>query len=159
MTSDQIAIADYSNTNNTLVCSDELCYPDPSDPKSAYTSYGVNKGQGFAWFALDSYEVFWRCVVRDEAKEALYDIVKTNETQNSTAAGDIAEQLTPENEVTDALKGGYNFWSNLYGDLWTARYYILGIGFGVSLVRLFTDAFHCCFYLFLFHHHDLLHLF
>ncbi|KAL3792860.1 hypothetical protein HJC23_004785 [Cyclotella cryptica] len=141
VTSDQISIADYSNTNNTLVCTQELCYPDPSDPKTAYTSYGVNKGQGFAWFALDTYEVLWRCVVRDDAKEALYEIVKTNETENSTSPTDLANQIIPENQVTQAVKGGYNFWSNLYGDLWMARYYILGLGFGASLILGFLYSF------------------
>ena len=135
VTEDQISIADYSNSNNTLSCTEELCYPDPSDPKSAYTSYGVNKGQGFAWFALDSYEVLWRCVVRDEAKNALYNVVKTNDTDNAVAPSDLAAQLVPENQITELMKGGYSVWSNLYGDLWTAKYYILGIGFGVSLVR------------------------
>lgn len=142
VTTDQIAIADYSKSNNSLSCTEELCYPDPSDPKSAYTSYGVNKGQGFAWFALDSYEVLWRCVVSDDAKQALYDVATTNETDTTVAPSDfLAETLIPENQVTEAFKGGYNFYSNLYGDLWTSRYYILGIGFGVSLVLGFTYAF------------------
>ena len=136
VTTDQIAVADYSKANNSLTCTQELCYPDPSDPQSAYNSYGVNKGQGFAWFALDSYEVLWRCVVRDEAKEALYAVAKTNETEDTTSAADVfADAIIPESQVTEAFKGGSTFFVNLYGDLWLARYYILGIGFGASLVR------------------------
>lgn len=90
---------------------------------------------------MDSYEVLWRCVVRDDAKEALYEVAKTNDTDNSIAPSDLAGAVVPENQVTEAFKGGYNFYSNLYGDLWTSRYYILGIGFGVSLVLGFIYAF------------------
>lgn len=74
-------------------------------------------------------------MVRDDAKEALYQIVKNNETNNTLSPSDLAKELVPENQVTEAVKGGYNFWSNLYGDLWMTRYYILGLGFGASLVR------------------------
>ena len=84
---------------------------------------------------MDTYEVLWRCVVTDVAKEALYEIFKTNETNNSMSPSDLAKQFMPENQVTQTVKSGYSFWSNLYGDLWMARYYILGLGFGASLVR------------------------
>jgi hypothetical protein len=64
----------------------------------------------------------------------LEKIVNPNNEANLTAVTD----LVPKNEN---LKQGYNFWSNLYGDLWVARYFILGLGFGAPLVVGFLYSF------------------
>ena len=125
VTSDDIHVADYSASNDSLTCTQELCYPD-DDPEKSYTSWGVNRGNGFAYYALDTYEVLWRCVSTDEANDALQKIVNPNGATNVSI-----DELT--NNGT--FKQGYNFWSNLYADLWLARYFILGLGFGAPLVR------------------------
>ena len=39
-----ISMADYSSSNNTLSCTEALCYPN-GNPESAYTSFGVNQGK------------------------------------------------------------------------------------------------------------------
>ncbi len=131
-----IDIADYSNTNNTLVCTADLCYPNTDDPTSSYTSIGVNGGRGFAYYALDTYEVMWRCVFRDDATKKLNEIVNPKTSNNFTA--EVVEDITTQN---DHIKQGYDIWHNLFGDLWETRYFILGLGFGAPLVRRAQQVF------------------
>jgi len=126
ITSDDIAIADYSYSNETLECTETLCYPD-NNPEKSFTSYGVNMGKGFAYYAMDTYELMWRCVFTDEARDTLDAIVNPNDEYNLTA---VIDTMATQNEK---IKQGYNIWSNLYSDLWVARYYILGLGFGAPL--------------------------
>ena len=127
-TQSKIDMADYSNGNNTLVCTSDLCYPESDDPTSSYTSSGVNGGKGFAYYALDTYEVMWRCVFRDEATKKINSIV--NPTNNNFTT-EVVEDMTTQNEH---IKQGYDIWHNLFGDLWETRYFILGLGFGAPLV-------------------------
>jgi len=127
ITTDDIAMADYSYNNDTLACTETLCYPN-NDPEQSFTSYGVNMGKGFSYYAMDTYELMWRCVFTDEARDALDAVVNPNNENNLTSViGTMASQ-------NEQIKEGYNIWSNLYGDLWVARYYILGLGFGTPLV-------------------------
>ncbi|KAK1743284.1 choline transporter-like family protein [Skeletonema marinoi] len=127
ITSDDIAIADYSYNNDTLACTETLCYPN-GDPEESFTSYGVNMGKGFSYYAMDTYELMWRCVFTDEARDAVDAIVNPNDQNNLTS---VIDTMATQNEQ---IKQGYSIWNNLYGDLWVARYYILGLGFGAPLV-------------------------
>ena len=133
ITKDDIDIADYSVNNDTLTCTEALCYPN-NNPESSFVSYGVNQGKGFAYYALDTYEVMWRCVFRDEATDVLDPIVNPN--QNNFTEDVISMATQNEN-----IKKGYSLWNNLFGDLWVTRYFILGLGFGAPLVVGFFYAF------------------
>ena len=126
ITNESIAIANYSTSNHTLTCTEQRCYPE-GDPEYSYQSYGVNSGNGFAFYALDTYEVLRRCVVRDGGIEKLNAIVDPN---GNNFANDIIDQVTQHENI----KKGYDVWHNLYGDLWVSRYFILGLGFGAPLV-------------------------
>jgi len=134
VTAKQISVANYSASNNTLTCTEDRCYPN-NEPELSYTSDGVNHGKGFAYYALDTYEVMWRCVFRDEATDKLNGIVNPNKN-NFTE--DVIDIMAAQNEH---IKQGYDFWHNLFGDLWVTRYYLLGLGFGVPLVVGFLYAF------------------
>ena len=132
ITNEDIAVADYSGSNDTLTCTADLCYPN-NDPEQSYTSSGVNRGKGFAYYALDTYEVMWRCVFTDDATAAV-DAIVIPEGDNYTQ--DLIDDMATQNE---AIKEGYNFWQNLFGDLWICRYFILALGFGLPLVsRIIT---------------------
>mmetsp|Transcript_627 Transcript_627/g.1147 ORF Transcript_627/g.1147 Transcript_627/m.1147 type:complete len:656 (-) Transcript_627:236-2203(-) len=130
ITSEVISIADYSG-NDTLQCTEALCYPG-NDPERSFTSFGVNQGKGYAYYAMDTYEVLWRCLFTEEARTELETMINPNGNNNISMI-----------ELTNStyLKQGYNFWSNLYGDLFLTRYYILGLGFGATIVIGFTYAF------------------
>ena len=95
-----IDIADYSVNNDTLTCTESLCYPN-NDPESSYTSYGVNRGKGFGYYALDTYEVMWRCVFRDEATDKLDAIVAPN---GDNFTQDMLEMATDQNENIKAVR-------------------------------------------------------
>lgn len=133
ITKNDIDIADYSGNNDTLTCTESLCYPN-NNPASSFTSYGVNHGKGFAYYALDTYELMWRCVFRDEATDVLDPIVNPN---NMNFTEDMIDMATQNENIIQ----GYNLWHNLFGDLWTTRYFILGLGFGAPLVVGFFYAF------------------
>mmetsp|Transcript_14870 Transcript_14870/g.25406 ORF Transcript_14870/g.25406 Transcript_14870/m.25406 type:complete len:555 (+) Transcript_14870:337-2001(+) len=134
VTNNSIAVADYSVNNDTLTCTDELCYPN-NDPVQSFKSDGVSGGKGFAYYALDTYEVMWRCVFKDNATDTLDAIVNPN---GDEFAADVVDMATDMNEN---IKQGYDFWHNLFGDLWVSRYFILGLGFGAPLVVGFFYAF------------------
>lgn len=134
VTEANVSVADYASLgNNTLECTDALCYPD-GNPESSYNSFGVMRGNGFAYYALDTYEVFWRCVFRDEATEKLDGIVNPN---GNNFTQDVISMATQNENI----KAGYDVWHNLFGDMWTSRYFILGLGFGAPLVLGFVYAF------------------
>lgn len=126
VTDADISVANYSAlSNNTLVCTADLCYPD-GDPERAYVSAGVSRGKGFSWFAVDTYELMWRCVFTDEGTAALNAVV--NPSGNDT---DPIIDMATQNEN---IRAGYDVWHNLFGDLWVTRYYILAFGFGAPIV-------------------------
>jgi len=129
-----ISVADYSSSNNTLDCSNTLCYPDYNDPTSSLTSIGVNQGKGFAYYALDTYEVLWRCVFREEATDKLDAIVAPN-------GSNLTEDLINQATQNEHIKKGYSISQNLTNDLWISRYYILALGFGAPIVIGFIYAF------------------
>ena len=128
VTDADISVADYSSTNNTLKCTLDMCYPD-GDPEQAYTSAGVNEGKGFASFAVDTYELMWRCVFTDEGSAALNAIINPNGGSNNGT--DPIIDMATQNE---SIKKAYDVWHNLFADLWVTRYYILAFGFGFPLV-------------------------
>lgn len=133
VTSEDISVADYSGNNDTLTCTDALCYPS-GEPEQSYVSPGVNRGKGFAYYALDTYEVMWRCVFRDEATEKLNAIV-------NPSGDDFNEDIIDMATQNERIKQGYGLWNNLFGDLWASRYFILALGFGAPLVVGFFYAF------------------
>ncbi|KAL7547692.1 hypothetical protein ACHAWF_010968, partial [Thalassiosira exigua] len=135
LAANKIRMADYASaSNDTLECTEKLCYP-YGDPQQSYQSYGVNRGKGFAYYALDTYELMWRCVFTDEATEKLDAIVMPEGEGNLTR--DVVDMATQNEDI----KRGYNLWHNLFGDLWITRYFILGLGFGAPLVVGFVYAF------------------
>jgi len=112
-----IDIANYSTSSDKVSCTQSLCYPDPTDPPSSWTSRGINEGFGFAYYAGDTYEVLLRCYYTVDAEQEISDAVN---------AGDNTG-LVPDEDI-------YDFFNKLYADLWVARYYVLGFGFGFALV-------------------------
>lgn len=115
--SKSLQMADYSNSSNTLFCTDDLCFPNNSTVDS-WTSRGVNQGYGFAFYVASTYELLYRCYLTDDAEQRIREL--TNNTNMASEVG-IANDL-------------YSFWNKLYTDLWLARYYIFGFGCGVSLL-------------------------
>eukprot|EP00585_Thalassiosira_rotula_P006890 CAMPEP_0196143382 /NCGR_PEP_ID=MMETSP0910-20130528/13213_1 /TAXON_ID=49265 /ORGANISM="Thalassiosira rotula, Strain GSO102" /LENGTH=659 /DNA_ID=CAMNT_0041404827 /DNA_START=380 /DNA_END=2359 /DNA_ORIENTATION=+ len=133
VTEEDIDMADYSTSNNTLDCTESLCYPD-GNPESSYNSFGVMQGNGFAYYALDTYQVFWRCVFTDEGTEKLNPIVNPNGDRFKEDVIDMATQ-------NENIKEGYDVWHNLFGDMWTSRFFILALGFGAPIVVGFFYTF------------------
>jgi len=70
----------------------------------------VNRGKGFAYYALDTYEVMWRCVFTDDGTDVLDPIVNPN---NDNFTDDVISSMTEQNEH---IKEGYSLWNNLFGD-------------------------------------------
>eukprot|EP00540_Astrosyne_radiata_P020165 CAMPEP_0116832522 /NCGR_PEP_ID=MMETSP0418-20121206/5939_1 /TAXON_ID=1158023 /ORGANISM="Astrosyne radiata, Strain 13vi08-1A" /LENGTH=579 /DNA_ID=CAMNT_0004461893 /DNA_START=77 /DNA_END=1816 /DNA_ORIENTATION=+ len=117
-----IQVGDYMGSPDALECSDRLCYPNGTDLEASWRSAGVNEGFGFAFYAADSYPLLWRCILTTEATSRVRELVRDNST------------LT-------AAEAGHNFWNDLYADIWTARWHVLGFGFAVSLLVSFGYIF------------------
>lgn len=116
-----IEMGDYSNSSDALFCTEDLCFPN-NDPTQSWQSDGVDEGNGFAYYVGDSYPWLSRCYLTDAAEESIASQVLANATLSQ---GDDT----------------YEFFNKLFGDLWTAREYILGFGFCVALVVSFCYIF------------------
>jgi len=120
---DFVQIADYSTSNYTIACTEETC---DTDPNTSWSSEGINGGFGFAWYAVDSFEILGtRCVSNPNAVEELKSIV-TNSTSD----------LSDNENLNEAQL----FFAHLYGDVYEARWFILGFGIGVAMVIGFLYA-------------------
>jgi len=76
-------------------------------------------GKGYAYYAVDTYEVFWRCVFNDKALDQLNEVVAPN---GSNFTEDVISTFTSQSEY---VKQGYGIWENLFNDLWLSRYDVL----------------------------------
>uniref|UniRef100_A0A7S4J5U8 Choline transporter-like protein n=1 Tax=Odontella aurita TaxID=265563 RepID=A0A7S4J5U8_9STRA len=136
---DAIQMADYSYSPDAKSCTEgaggiSTCYPF-DNARLSWTAPGFNRGFGYAYYALDTVEVLKRCIPNLDAIEKLKTETQWSvEVQNKTNATGEADWL----QIVD--EGG-SFWGNLFADLWTARYWIFGFGFGVSLAVGFVYAF------------------
>ena len=110
---DFVQIGNYSTTEDVLYCSQEKCFPDLDDPWSSWTSDGVRRGYGYAFYAGDTYELLWRCYYTTEAEKQIEKAIGFD--------GDL-----------DIIDDATAVWNRLFADMYTARKYILGFGFGLS---------------------------
>ena len=133
VTDDDIAVADYSASNNTHQCDKEVCYPGGL-PVASYNSYGVNAGHGFAFYALDTHEVFRRCIVNEAAAEKVHAVV---DPFRGNFTADLVDQITGQSEL---LTQAWAVWDNLFVDVWIARKFVLGLGFITPLVSRHARA-------------------
>jgi Plasma-membrane choline transporter len=122
---DFVEVGDYSNSNNSIACTDAACFPN-SSPQLSWVSEGIRESYGYAYYVADTYELLWRCYETSEAEARIEALV--------TVGGNGTNSLQVTDEAT-------KFFTKLYGDLWAARKYILGFGFGVSVVISFMYIF------------------
>eukprot|EP00980_Cylindrotheca_fusiformis_P012449 scaffold3054_cov129-Cylindrotheca_fusiformis.AAC.13 len=106
------------DTNN-FQCTEDICWG--GSIEASWSTSGINKGYGFAYYLADSFPLFQRCFLTSDARERISDL--TNSKNDLDAVG-----------ISDEFEKANNLISHLYGDVWTARNYIIGFGFGVSLV-------------------------
>lgn len=121
-----IEVADYSASNDSIACTNDLCFPNNSTEES-WTSRGINQGYGFAYYVATTYELLYRCYLTSDAEDRIQVLTgnKVNTTGNGTSSD--LQQVGAVNDL-------YNFWNKLYSDLYIARFYIFGFGCGVSLL-------------------------
>jgi len=115
---DYVSVANYSQAKRLRTCNKTTC---PTDPASSWTSEGINMDEGFATYAVSTFEIVkHRCLANPEALLKIMDQV-ANTTEDS---------LT--DQVLDKAGIG-NFINHLYADLFVARYYVFLIGFLLSM--------------------------
>lgn len=115
---DYISMPDYTNATGVLSCTEDDC---PTDPSQSWASSGIRKGNGFAWYAVDTIEVLGnRCISNPSALDELKEQIWTSDD-------------TPVFDL-DGLNETRSVWSNLYGDLYEARYHIMLFGCVLSMV-------------------------
>jgi len=126
--SDFIQIGDYSNSSDALSCinddGEDVCFPGgPDNFIESWTSPGIDQGiRGFAFYAASTYDLLDRCYLTSDAAEKIDKLVANNK---GTARASLVD--------SDYADEFYNFWNKLFGDLYVARKYVLGFGFGVSM--------------------------
>jgi len=103
-----IQIADYSDSNNTVSCTADTCFPN-NDPVQAFSSnQGINQGYGYAFYLLDTRPFLNRCLPTIESFQAI---------QNATGMSVL--------DVAQLDQAG--FYQRFYSDCWRARAWILGL--------------------------------
>lgn len=112
---DFVQVADYSSSENVRFCTEEACYPS-GEPQLSWVSEGVRQGLGYSFYVGDTYDALWQCFLTDEANSRITELVESDGTRGLAIADDASK-----------------FFTQLYGDLWTAGYYVLAFGFGVSV--------------------------
>ena len=113
-----LKVANYSQAENVLSCTPDDCYPNDS-VEDSWTSKGIDRGLGYAYYVGDTYPLFRRCYLTSDTE------VEIAELTGSLSTKPLAFVNPWQSHA---------FWTNFYGDLWTARSLILGFGFGVSLL-------------------------
>lgn len=124
LATDFVKVGDYGNSTNALACDDDTCFPNDS-PSESWTSDGISQGYGFAYYVADTYELLYRCYLTDAAEERIRELVGADE--NDTGL--------------DIVNDAFGLWSELYADVYTARKYVFGCGFGLSLGVSFVYIF------------------
>lgn len=120
---DFLSVADYSNSEHVKVCDTTNCN---TDPQFSWLSPGILAGNSYAFYAVDTFEVLGtRCLSNPNALLKINDEV-------------YIPDLNPIN--MESLSSAQDFFTNLYGDIYTARYYVLGFGLGASLILGFLYA-------------------
>lgn len=119
--------ANYTGSEDALFCDEESCFPDSDDPSASWSSRGVRRGFGYAYYAGDTYELLWRCYY-----------TTTAERQIEQALGGASDSGIGNLEIVNDATA---VWNRLFADLYAARKYVLGFGFGVSLAVSFTYIF------------------
>lgn len=120
---DYVKVADYSNASDVMSCTDETCW-DTNLYRSPF-SPGVRLGYGYAFYAGTTYGVLGRCYMTTRAIERIEEQMDFEIASTAQIASDLLG--------VSALNDVYAFWNRVFADLWTARAYVLGFGFGVSL--------------------------
>lgn len=120
---DYVRVADYSNASDVMSCTDAKCW-DTDLYRSPY-SPGVRLGYGYAFYAGTTYGVLGRCYMTTAALDRIEEQMDFKIASPTEAASDLLGIA--------ALEDAYAFWNRVFADLWTARAYVLGFGFGVSL--------------------------
>jgi len=113
-----VEMPDYTNSPNVQTCTQENCYPN-NNPAESFTSSGVNYGNGYAFYLTDTTSYLHRCFTSTEA----YNVIENA----------VGESISDLGDAEDAT----SFISELYSDLYSARDYVLGFGFGVSVLASF----------------------
>jgi len=133
---DYIQVANYSSSDDVKSCILEdgtnVCFPSSGNDannnvlQASWQSEGINKGFGFAYYVGDTYTWLQRCYLTDAAEDRIAKLVQAD---NVTKLG------------ADPTYTADSFWNDLYRDIYTARVYILGFGFGVAVVVSFVYIF------------------
>jgi len=119
---DYVDVADYSNSSGALKCDEDKC---PANPLTSWFSEGVNQGNGFAFYALDTIEVLkTRCLTNPNALTEIQDLIRVEESVLNIESLDSAGE----------------FFTNLFADIYESRLYIAAFGLGVSMVLGFIYA-------------------
>mmetsp|Transcript_2262 Transcript_2262/g.3599 ORF Transcript_2262/g.3599 Transcript_2262/m.3599 type:complete len:654 (-) Transcript_2262:40-2001(-) len=114
-----VIMPDYSDSPNVQTCTQENCYPN-NNPAESFTSSGVNYGNGYAFYLTDTTSYLHRCFTSTEA----YNVIENA----------VGESISDLGDAEDAT----SFISELYSDLYSARDYVLGFGFGVSVLSSYA---------------------
>ena len=126
---DYVNMADYSNATHVQFCGNITCN---TNPLYSWNTLGVLKGNGFAYYALDTSEVLnTRCISNPAAVKMLKTIIDTG-----------ADPIDIE-----AWSDTKTFISNLTNDVYQARVHVFVFGIFAAMVSLISYFVMCSFYL------------
>jgi hypothetical protein len=148
-TTDQIVDDDDEESSApSPVCTTDTCFPNNTIANS-WTSIGINEGYGYAYYLADSYEWFGRCYITSDAERRIAELVMAEKgdekeeqvigsttTNNHSSSSSSSRTFPSFGSASNSVitSSTTTFFTNLYSDLWESRVYIVGFGFGMSLL-------------------------
>ena len=124
-----IEVGDYSNSSDALSCitedGDDVCFPNGDSVVDSWDSPGIAKGYGFAFYAASTSVLLNRCYLTTAAEERIVQLVANTTTEEASRSSLVDSEYYDES---------YSFSNKIFGDLYTARKYVLGFGFGASMI-------------------------
>ena len=82
-----VQMANYSASPDSLECTQDLCFPNSSNPSTSWTSPGIAQGFGFAYYVGDSYPLLSWCFLTNAASDRIAEQVGANSTLAAAESG------------------------------------------------------------------------
>lgn len=112
-------VASYGESGQDYKCTQDSCFASVLD---SWDSEGINQGYGYAFYLVDTTTYLKHCIVSSSALNKLQSIT-------SSSSDELEESLK-------GLKYSANVIQTFYADIYTARMYVFGFGFCLSVVSV-----------------------
>lgn len=110
-------VANYGDSAYGYKCTRDTCFPNVFE---SWESEGINQGYGYAFYLVDTTSYLKRCIISGNALKNLRNLT-------FTASDELEKSFRDVRTSTSIVQ-------TFYADVYTARMYVFGFGFCLSIV-------------------------